>query len=489
MPLRSNPSGGTKRFIFFAKDKEEDRTEGSDQAYQNISQDILDQLLLAVGRESLREKTPTLEELEQALQAIIASLGNLEERDSIHGSSSMREPSEKPRRSKKEEDNKDQSSSSGMPIIKLLMQKGYLKDSHKWLSTKGFTEIGVRILSDVMKALKTGELGLHDTKEVGSGSILLETTRRFEPGDDVRLINVPKSLLNTIQRISSQTARQIGEYGTKLNVKINVPLEVQVDDFEKFETLQDVRVAVVYCIDLSSTMRYSSMYGDMSRIEAAKRAIWSLYLLNRKFFPSDSIYIVGFGALASKVLPQDIPYLKTFEPGSDFLHYTNYQAAFRLASKILQKDGALNRRMVLVTDGHPSACFIDNKGEQEKILSQRPYSHFYTPDKGTMETLKHTQNMNLDISSGELVYLCYRYRQVDQYIGERTIVEAKKCRSMGIDIDTIMISEEDSLLGYVNELEKYVKGRSYYINPAEIDKVLVTDYLANKRQKTISSHS
>jgi len=93
--------------------------------------------------------------------------------------------------------------------------------------------------------------------------------------------------------------------------------------------------------------------------------------------------------------------------------------------------------------------------------------------------------MEIDIASGELVYLCYRYRQVDQYIGEKTILEAKKCRSKNIAIDTIMISEEDSLLGYINEMERYVKGRSYYINPAEIDKVLLTDYLYNKKQTTI----
>jgi uncharacterized protein with von Willebrand factor type A (vWA) domain len=230
------------------------------------------------------------------------------------------------------------------------------------------------------------------------------------------------------------------------------------------------------------------MYGDMSRIEAAKRALWSLYFLNHKFFPSDSVYIVGFGALASKVSPQDIPYLKTFEPGSDFLHYTNYQAAFRLANRILQKDGAMNKRIVLVTDGHPSACFIDNKSEQDKILSERPYSHFYMPDRQTLDLVKHDHSMNLDIASGELVYLCYRYRQVDEYIGQRTIVEAKRVRSQKIDIDTIMISEEDSLLGYVNEMEKYVKGRSYYINPVDIDKVLLTDYLNNKKQKTIRGH-
>ena len=60
---------------------------------------------------------------------------------------------------------------------------------------------------------------------------------------------------------------------------------------------------------------------------------------------------------------------------------------------------------------------------------------------------------------------------------------------MNIDIDTIMISEEDSLLGYVNEMEKYVKGRSYYINPADIDKVLLTDYLTTKNKRRFERYS
>ena len=62
------------------------------------------------------------------------------------------------------------------------------------------------------------------------------------------------------------------------------------------------------------------------------------------------------------------------------------------------------------------------------------------------------------------------------------IIEAKKCYKKGIQIDTIMISEEDSMLSYVNEMEKYVKGRSYYINPDSIDKMLLTDYLSNKKK-------
>jgi uncharacterized protein with von Willebrand factor type A (vWA) domain len=464
MSSHSN-SSSIKEFVYFPHEELDQQQKGNEgHGDWSISDDIIDKLLNATGREVLREKTPNLWELEQTLQDVM---------------STHYKQSEKGKQQKKNGQNTDTKGAgvqmSGMPIITQLIQKGYLKDSEKWLSARGFIDIGRKILNDVMKALKTGDFGTHTTTNLGSGSLVLDTNKKYEPGDDTRLINVPSTLLNTVQRVA------------KKGSQIKIPLDIGLEDLEEYEMMQDVRVALVYCIDLSSTMRYSSMFEDMSRIEAAKRALWSLFLLNRKFFPSDSIYIVGFGALASKVSPQDIPYLKTFEPGSDFLHYTNYQSAFRLASKILQKDGATNKRIVLITDGHPSACFIDQKEEQDKILSQRPYSHFYTADKETLDSMMQNQGMKLDIASGELVYLCYRYRQVDQYIGERTILEAKKCHKMRIDIDTIMISEEASLLGYVNEMAKHVKGRSYYINPGTIDKALLSDYLNNKKH-TIRAH-
>lgn len=448
---RSNTNPSTKKFVYFATESlgNEHQTR---QEQKNAANDLLDKLLKMIGREVLREKTPTLQELERSLEALSAQ-HQQEHRDSAQ---------DKETRGQETDIKGKGVQFSGTPIVAQLTQKGYLKDSNKWLTSKGFINIGGKILSDVMRALKTGDPGVHETTSLGRGGIVLDSTRSYERGDDIRLVNVPKSLLNTVHRIA------------KNSPPVKIPLAIEEHDLEQYETLQDVRAAVVYCIDLSSTMRYSSMFGDMSRIEAAKRALWSLFLLNQKFFSSDSISIVGFGALASKVSPRDIPYLRTFEPGSDFLHYTNYQSAFRLASKILQKDGALNKRIVLVTDGHPSACFIDDKKEQAKILAQRPYSHFYLPGKEAID-------FNLDIAAGQLVYLCYRYRQVDQYIGEKTILEAKKCHSMGIEIDTIMISEEDSLLRYVNEMERYVKGRSYYINPTTIDQVLLTDYLNNKK--------
>ena len=462
----SNNHTTSRTFIYshIEKNNDHSKSDKGNQQKKDIDSELLKEYLNSIGREALREKTPTLNELEQILESV----------KSKHESSGTNDNTMYGKNNNTIQQ-VNSNNMNQMSIVTYLINKGYIKDSSKWLTKKGFFKIGNKILRDVMRNLKDGEFGLHETSKYGNGSLILDTTKKYEIGNEINLINVPKTLINAITRIAD------------LNEQINIPINLSIEDFEENETVQDVKLAVVYCIDLSSTMRYSTLFGDLSRIEAAKRSLWTLYLLNKKFFPSDSVSIVGFGALASKIIPEDIPYLRTFEPGADFLHYTNYQAAFRLARKILQKNPSSNKRIVLITDGHPSACFVDSKDEQENILSQRPYSHFYSPDKKTLEVLSKNNDINLDIKSGELVYLCYRYRQVDQYIGEHTINEAKKCKKMGIEIDTIMISEEDSLLSYVNDMEKCVKGRSYYINPANIDKILLTDYIKNKRKIINSS--
>jgi uncharacterized protein with von Willebrand factor type A (vWA) domain len=442
MPTHSN---NIKRFTYYnIIDFPEEREDKA--PTKSIPKSLLQDFLEVLGKEIMKEDQPKLEEIEQELQ-------NLKKEKEINQG----------------ESGDVESSRTESSIIAQLQQIGYIKDSKKWLSKKGFFAVGGKLLEDVIRALNKGTIGLHETTFSGSGSLNLDSTKKYELSDDLRLVNVPRSILNAIQR----------RYSSRSSIQL--PIDLQLGDLEVYETKRDVSIAVVYCIDLSSTMRYSTMFGDMSRIEAAKKALWSLYLLNQKFFPSDSIHIVGFGALASKVSPYDIPYLKTFESGVGFMHYTNYQAAFRLAKKILQNEISTNRKIVLVTDGHPSACFIDTEQEKNKILCERPYSQFYAPDNEALDSVKQKQELTLDTKSGKLVYLCYRYRQVDQYIGEKTILEARKCHKLGIDIDTIMVSEEDSLLSYVNELEKYVKGRSYYINPAEMGKILITDYLNDKK--------
>jgi uncharacterized protein with von Willebrand factor type A (vWA) domain len=227
--VSSSSVKGTRKYLYVPTDR---RAESPEQKSQHeLPKDVLDKLLHGIGREAVKEKTPSLQELEQSLQGLLSESMQRSKAESTQDS----------------EPKQDRGNDEGLPLVRKLIQKGYLKDSPKWLSSKGFTAVGGHILSDVMKALKTGESGLHETQNLGMGSVVTDTTRRYEPGDDVRLLNVPKSLLNTIQR----TLKEGG--------KVGLPLRLSVEDFEEYETTQDVRVAVVYCIDLSSTMRYSSM--------------------------------------------------------------------------------------------------------------------------------------------------------------------------------------------------------------------------------------
>ncbi|TLX73524.1 MAG: VWA domain-containing protein [Thaumarchaeota archaeon] len=442
----------TKNFVYFLNQENENKksdTEVSNNTFQNILQ--------TMARQVLKEKTPNVQDLDRILQGVIQQ----------YNENSVEE-------NQKEKETSIQG--SGEPITKYLQKIGYLKDKKKWLTNKAFFEIGGKLLYDVMKSISEGGFGFHETKNVGTGSIIMDTTKKLEIGDDIRNLNVPQTVLNSIQRI------------TKKFSEVKFPITLNLDDFEEFETIEENKVAVVYCIDLSSTMKYSISSGEGSRIEAAKKALWALYVLNKKFFPNDSIYVVGFGSLASEVIPYDIPYLKTYDANDNFLHYTNYQAALRLAMKILKRDGSKNKRIVMITDGQPSACFIDNESQKKDILSDKPYSHFYVPDESTLLKLQNEHDIRLDIGV-ETVYLCYRYRQVDPVIDGKTLFEAKKCKREGIEIDTIMVSEEIELLSYVEGLERQLKGRAYYINPENIDKILITDFISNKKKILISKQA
>jgi uncharacterized protein with von Willebrand factor type A (vWA) domain len=437
----------TKNFVYFAADQQQKKTKES-----TISEQNLQKILETLYRQAIREKTPDLEELEQIIQ------------------NSLKSPTDEKTES---QDTEQSSQDESFSITKYLMAKGYLRDEKNWLTNKGFFEIGEKILHDVMKELSSDEFGLHNTNSLGDGNVTIDTTKKFEPGDDIRFLSVPHTILNSVQRISKTE-------------KATFPISIEIDDLEEFETIEDVRVAVVYCIDLSSTMKSILSKGGKSRIEAAKKALWSLYTLNKKYFPNDSIYVIGFASMASQVNPFDIPFLKTYDANDNFLHYTNYQAAFRLARKILQKNTAQNKRIVMITDGQPSACFIENDSQKNEIISEKPYSNFYSPEETLISKVKKERNMKLDIDKGRLVYLCYRYKKVDPKINERTAFEAKRCKRDGIEIDTIVVSDEGELLDYIRELEQNLKGKTYHINHENMDKVLVHDYLA-KTRKILSS--
>src|SRR5207245_9852350 len=93
---------------------------------------------------------------------------------------------------------------SNQPIIIYLQEHVNCKDEKKWLTNKAFFEIGQRLLEDTIKAINEGGFGFHETSNLGTGNIILDTTRKLELGDDIKNLDVSGTILNSDKRVKSK---------------------------------------------------------------------------------------------------------------------------------------------------------------------------------------------------------------------------------------------------------------------------------------------
>ena len=378
------------------------------------------------------------------------------------------------------------------PIADMLRSMGYLRErvpgggGPRWLTRRGFAAVGDRILRDVMRGMGPHGFGPHEADAHGTGSSEApDQTRRLEPGEppDAGRIDAVRTVLNAVSRAGGGGGH--GRSGGGHGRSDPFPVDIDPSDIEEAETARDAGAAVVYCIDLSSTMKYRlGGPGGPSRIEAAKRALWALCALARRRFPADSVSIVAFASLAARVAPEDVPHLRTFEAGDENLHYTNYQAALRLASRILDREAAgRNRRIVLVTDGQPSACLVETPLQRARVLSAKPYANLYVPGREAVGRIGRERAMDFGgAAAGAMVYLCYRHKRIDPVIDECTVREAGRCARRGARIDTIVVSDEPELVEYADALERRLGGASYHVSGPGMDRLVVRDYLRGARR-------
>jgi len=98
-----------------------------------LSDEKLQKILETLSKQAMKEKTPEFKELESLLQNSIKPNENDDSQ------------------TKSEHD--EQFEDGEASITKLLKEKGYLREEKKWLTNKGFIEIGGKILQDVMYTL------------------------------------------------------------------------------------------------------------------------------------------------------------------------------------------------------------------------------------------------------------------------------------------------------------------------------------------------
>ncbi len=202
-----------------------------------------------------------------------------------------------------------------------------VRDGRRQLTSRGERDLRSSCLESVFGRLKSGTSGEHHTSRSGRSGESTGLLRPWQPGDESRDIAYRDSILASLRQ---------GHPG------------LEEDDLLIDEREESTSAATVMLIDISHSM---TLYGE-DRITPAKRVAMAFAELQRRRYPRDSLSILLFGDDVDEVQVKDLPYI------SNGPYHTNTCEALRRAAEILVKKHPANKRVVMITDGKPSALFV-----------------------------------------------------------------------------------------------------------------------------------
>jgi Ca-activated chloride channel family protein len=206
------------------------------------------------------------------------------------------------------------------------------------------------------------------------------------------------------------------------------------DDFFVREREQLITSTMVLLLDLSWSMSWQR------RFQAAKRVALALDHYIRTRFPKDKFYVVGFSTEARELKAKELA-LAVWDMGYAF---TNLQAGIRKGAELIQQSGTRNNRLIVLTDGQPTA-YID--GDQTRV-------EFPT----TMYGLSPNAS-------------------------KATLAEVKKVTAQGITIDTFMLDNNPVLVEFVREVSRINGGRAVICMPGELGELLLLEEIRRREKR------
>src|SRR3989475_6671493 len=215
------------------------------------------------------------------------------------------------------------------------------------VTEKGLDFLGYKTLRNLLGSLGKGSVGRHDTLHLATGVEAESASKPYEFGDTINL-DVNTTLLSAIQREG-----------------LNVPLNLEYKDLHVHQCDYQSSCATVVMLDCSHSM---ILYGE-DRFTPAKKVALALAHLVRTQYPGDSLKVVLFHDSAEE-LP--MAKLATTQVGP---YHTITAEGLRLSRRILQAQRQDTKQIVMVTDGKPTACFIEgDTGAPTSLSAGRPHS-------------------------------------------------------------------------------------------------------------------
>ncbi|HLJ94608.1 MAG TPA: hypothetical protein VKU02_15585 [Gemmataceae bacterium] len=306
------------------------------------------------------------------------------------------------------------------------------------LTPKAYRLFQSRLLTEIFSALQASRSGRHQGPVAGEGAIETQRTKSYEFGDSVTHMDIPASLLNAMLRNGP-----------------GLPIRLKPDDIEIHRTRNNPKCATAVLLDMSGSMRYGNLYFNVKRMGLA------LDGLIKSEYPGDFLQFIEMYSFAK---PRHVSELATLMPKpvtvyeptvmrrynmgdpnvSELLvppHFTNIQHGLQLARKYLVAQDTPNRQIIMITDGLPTAHF-----------------------------------------ESEWLYLLYPPHPRTE---SATLREAQLCSREGITINIFLLSnwnqtEEDVRFAY--QVAESTRGRVFFTAGADLDRYVVWDYIARRRQ-------
>ena len=307
-------------------------------------------------------------------------------------------------------------------LARRLEEAGYLtRDGERMeLTPRGSRRIGQKVLDDLFARLQRDAFGGHRIDRAGRGGEREETTKPYEFGDPFHL-DLRGTLFNALGREENAPAFRaaIGRRDIRL----------APTDFEVHRTEQLTQTSTVLLVDMSRSMLLRGCF------LAAKKVAVALDTLIRTQFPRDHLAVIGFAYYAREIRPGALAELTWH----GYEYGTNLQHGLLLARRILERHPAVNKEIVVITDGEPTAHFEDGQVEFN-----------YPPTRRTIQ---------------------------------ETLREVQRCTKEGITINTFMLERSRSLAEFVAHMTRMNRGRAFYATPEHLGEYVLVDFVSRRTKK------
>lgn len=298
-----------------------------------------------------------------------------------------------------------------LQLPKMMSEEGIVQVDKSGfnMTPRGMRALGQLAFGKTFHQLKKDRQGGHEGNAPQTGDVLPDSSRPYEFGDRFDL-DITRTVLESLKRPRHESAR----------------LELQPDDFYVREREQRITSTTVLLLDLSWSMSWEG------RFEAGKRVALALNHYIRTRFPKDRIHIIGFSTVAKELKRNELA-LAVWDAQRP---YTNLQDGLRLAMQLIKKSGNRNNRVIIITDGQPTAYY------------QGDHLHVELPD-GVF---------------GISPNAC-----------KATLAEVRKVTAQGMHIDTFMLDDNPVLIEFTKQIAKINRGRAVMCLPGELGELIIVE--------------